>query len=115
MGENAMTPDDSQELNEELISESEFGESHHHEHHQSILNRLARIEGHVKAIKRMVEEDTPCPDVLVQIAAVRSALNSAGRLILEDHLQSCMVEAVEKDDYQRALRDLKNSLDRFIG
>jgi len=69
----------------------------------------------VRAIKRMVEEDTACPDVLVQIAAVRSALNSVGRVILEDHLQSCMVQAVEKDDYQQALRDLKNSLDRFIG
>lgn len=51
----------------------------------------------------------------MQIAAVRSALNSVGRVILEDHLQSCMVEAVEKDDYKRALRDLKTSLDQFIG
>ena len=88
---------------------------HRHEHHQQVLNRLARIEGHVRALKRMVEEDTPCPDVLTQIAAVRAALNSVGRVILEDHLQSCMVEAVEKDDYKRALRDLKNSLDKFIG
>ncbi len=88
---------------------------HRHEHHQQVLNRLARIEGHVRAIKRMVDEDTPCPDVLTQIAAVRSALNSVGRVILEDHLQSCMVDAVEKDDYNRALKDLKNSLDKFIG
>lgn len=88
---------------------------HHHGQQEAVLNRLARIEGHVRAIKRMVEEDTPCPDVLVQIAAVRAALNSVGRIILEDHLQSCMVEAVEKDDYQQALRDLKVSLDKFIG
>ena len=93
---------------------SAAGQENQHEHHQQVINRLARIEGHVRAIKRMVEEDTPCPDVLTQIAAVRSALNSVGRVILEDHLQSCMVEAVEKDDYQRALRDLKNSLDKFI-
>ena len=86
-----------------------------HEHHQQVINRLARIEGHVRAIKRMVEEDTPCPDVLIQIAAVRSALNSVGRVILEDHMQSCMFDAVDKDDYQRALKDLKNSLDKFIG
>lgn len=88
---------------------------HQHEHHQQVLARLARIEGHVRAVKRMVENDTPCPDVLTQIAAVRSALNSVGRVILEDHLQSCMVDAVEKDDYQRALKELKNSLDKFIG
>jgi CsoR family transcriptional regulator, copper-sensing transcriptional repressor len=92
-----------------------IGTEHRHEHHQQVLNRLARIEGHVRAIKRMVEEDTPCPDVLTQIAAVRSALNSVGRVILEDHLQSCMVDAVEKDDYKRALKDLKYSLDKFIG
>jgi DNA-binding FrmR family transcriptional regulator len=90
-------------------------EAHRHEHHQQVLNRLARIEGHVRAIKKMVDADTPCPDVLVQIAAVRSALNGVGRVILEDHLQSCMVEAVEKDDYEQALRDLKASLDKFIG
>src|SRR5512146_1241224 len=96
--------------------EIEAGENEHrHEHHQQVLNRLARIEGHVRAIKRMVEEDTPCPDVLTQIAAVRSALNSVGRVILEDHLQSCMVDAVENDDYQSALKDLKDSLDKFIG
>ena len=93
---------------------SETEHEHQHEHHQQVLARLARIEGHVRAIKRMVENDTPCPDVLTQIAAVRSALNSAGRVILEDHLQSCMLDAVEKDDYKRALKDLKNSLDKFI-
>jgi DNA-binding FrmR family transcriptional regulator len=90
-------------------------EAHHHEHHQQVLNRLARIEGHVRAIKKMVEADTPCPDVLIQIAAVRSALNGVGRVILEDHLQNCMVKAVEKDDYEQALSELKNSLDKFIG
>jgi CsoR family transcriptional regulator, copper-sensing transcriptional repressor len=94
---------------------SQNNEPHTHEHHQQVLNRLARIEGHVRAIKRMVEEDTPCPDVLTQIAAVRSALNGVGRVILEDHIQTCMIEAVERDDYQRSVRDLKNSLDKFIG
>jgi DNA-binding FrmR family transcriptional regulator len=88
---------------------------HEHEHHQQVINRLARIEGHVRAIKRMVEEDTPCPDVLIQIGAVRSALNSVGQVILEDHMQSCIVDAVNSGDYRQALKDLKNSLDKFIG
>lgn len=96
-------------------SEIKAKKIHHHGQHEAVINRLARIEGHVRAVKRMVEEDTACPDVLLQIAAVRAALNSVGRIILEDHLQSCMVEAVEKDDYQQALRDLKQSLDKFIG
>jgi CsoR family transcriptional regulator, copper-sensing transcriptional repressor len=103
------------DLSKEIVPEGDGADNHSHEHRQQVINRLARIEGHIRAIKRMVEDDTPCPDVLVQIAAVRSALNGAGRVILEDHLQSCLVEAVEKDDYQRALRDLKNSLDKFIG
>ena len=110
-----MASEDRHDLNEKITAVSEHSDVHRHEHHQQVINRLARIEGHVKAVKRMVEEDTPCPDVLIQIAAVRSALNSVGRVILEDHMQSCMFEAVEKDDYQRALDDLKNSLDKFIG
>jgi CsoR family transcriptional regulator, copper-sensing transcriptional repressor len=110
-----METKDVEQLTPEVPAGGEGADSHLHEHRQQVINRLARIEGHVRAIKRMVEEDSSCPDILMQIAAVRSALNSAGRVILEDHLQSCMVEAVEKDDYQRALRDLKNSLDKFIG
>jgi DNA-binding FrmR family transcriptional regulator len=86
----------------------------HHEHKQSVVNRLSRIEGHIRAIKRMVEEDVPCPDVLIQIAAVRSALNGAGRVILEDHLKNCLVDAIANGDFDNVYNDLKNSLDRFI-
>lgn len=89
--------------------------SHTHPHRESVLKRLARIEGHVRAVKRMVEEDTPCPDVLVQIAAVRAALNAVGRLVLEDHMQGCMVKAAQDGDFEDAFRDLKKSLDQFIG
>ena len=107
--------DEKYTVGDDMPDGTEGEHEHRHEHHQQVLARLARIEGHVRAIKRMVENDTSCPDVLTQIAAVRSALNSVGRVILEDHLQSCMVDAVEKDDYQRSLKDLKNSLDKFIG
>lgn len=110
-----MSHDDLNNPEDPTLSTDAHSERHHHEHHQAVINRLARIEGHVKAIRRMVEEETPCPDVLIQIAAVRSALNSVGRVILEDHLQSCIVDAITKDDYQQALRDLKVSLDKFVG
>jgi len=104
-------------VHEEVTEESTLnqGHIHNHEHHQSVVNRLARIEGHVRAVKRMVEAETPCPDVLVQIAAVRSALNHVGRIILEDHLKSCMVTAVQQGDFEQAFLDLKNSLGQFIG
>ena len=85
-----------------------------HEHHKSVINRLARIEGHVRAVKRMVEEGRDCTDILVQVAAVRSALNNVGRLILEDHLKSCMLDAVRRGDFEQAYHDLEHSLDRYI-
>ncbi len=91
------------------------GDQNHHQQTDNVLKRLARIEGHVRAVKRMVEEDTPCPDVLVQIAAIRSALNGVGQIILEDHLRGCMVKAVHAGEFEESFRDLKNSLDRFIG
>lgn len=56
-----------------------------------------------------------CPDELVQIAAVRAALNGVGQLILEDHMQGCMVKAAQDGDFEDAFRDLKKSLDQFIG
>jgi len=87
---------------------------HNHESNDAVIKRLARIEGHVRGIKRMVEEDTPCPDVLVQIAAVRSALNNVGQVILKDHLRHCMVRAVKDGDFENAMKDLELSLDRFI-
>lgn len=89
-------------------------EVHQHGQHDAVINRLSRIEGHVRAIKRMVEENRACPDVLVQVAAVRAALNSVGRVILEDHIESCLVDAVERDDFDRSLRDLKLALDKFM-
>lgn len=102
-----------------IFVSTETGETAHDHHphaqRESVLKRLARIEGHVRAVKRMVEEDRPCPDVLVQIAAVRSALNGVGRLVLEDHMQGCMMQAAHDGDFDEAFRDLKKSLDQFIG
>ncbi|HEX2994015.1 MAG TPA: metal-sensitive transcriptional regulator [Anaerolineales bacterium] len=89
--------------------------SHKHENNDAVVKRLARIEGHVRGIKRMVESDTPCPDVLVQVAAVRAALNHVGQLILEDHLRHCMVRAVKDGEFEDAMKELELSLDRFIG
>jgi len=88
--------------------------THHQHDHTAVINRLARIEGHVGAIKRMVDEDTSCPDILVQVAAVRSALNSVGRIILEDHIRNCMLDAAQDGDFDEAMKNLNLSLDRFI-
>jgi len=106
--------DDSDEKQSNEIGE--IAHNHHsHPQRESVLMRLARIEGHVRAVKRMVEEDVDCPDVLVQIGAIRAALNAVGRLVLEDHMKGCMVKAAQDSDFEDAFRDLKKSLDRFIG
>lgn len=78
----------------------EHGHKHPHVHEskKSVINRLARAIGHLEKVKRMVEEDYDCSEVLVQIAAVRAAIENTGKLILQDHIQHCIVDAVEDGD-----------------
>lgn len=85
-----------------------------HKQTKNIINRLSRIEGHTRAIKRMVEEDQPCPDILIQIAAIRSAIDKVGRIILKDHIESCMLKTMEEGNVEQYLADLKIALDHFI-
>lgn len=86
----------------------------HHKHHKSVINRLARIEGHVRSIKEMAAHDRDCGELLIQIAAARSALDSVGKLILKDHLQGCVVEGVESGNKDKVLADLEKALNQFI-
>ena len=105
---------DSEPIIPEALLAEECGDLHIHEHRDAIINRLARIEGHVRGVKSMVEAGRPCPEILIQIAALRSALNRAGRLILEDHLKGCMVDAVRSGDHEVAFQALEQALDQFI-
>lgn len=86
--------------------------AHHHEHSQAIVHRLSRGIGHLEAIKGMVEADRDCSEVLTQIAAAKSAINNIGREVLKEHIQHCVVEAVEEGN-QQVLDDLSAALDRF--
>ncbi|MBD1912792.1 MULTISPECIES: metal-sensitive transcriptional regulator [unclassified Leptolyngbya] len=92
--------------------------SHPHVHDpeslRQIMNRLSRIEGHVRGIKQMVAESRPCPDVLMQIAAVRGALDRVARRILDEHLTECMVRAAEDGSIDAEIDALKSALDRFL-
>ena len=87
--------------------------NHHHPNLKQILNRFSRIIGHTKAVKKMVEEGRDCSDVLVQIAAVKSALNNVGKIILEDHIDHCVVKAIEENNPE-VLEDLKDAVDKFF-
>ena len=86
---------------------------HVHANTKAVINRLARAIGHLDSVKKMVEDGRDCSEVLIQIAAVRSAINNIGKVILQDHIQHCIVDAVEHDDEQ-ALDDLCQAIDKFI-
>jgi DNA-binding FrmR family transcriptional regulator len=86
---------------------------HVHENQKAVINRLARALGHLEKVKRMVEEGCDCSEVLVQLAAVRSALDNTGKVILQDHLRHCMVDAVAGGD-QDAIDDLCSAIDKFM-
>jgi len=85
-----------------------------HKRSEEVDKRLARIEGHVRGLRRMLGENKDCPDLLVQIVAVRSALDQVGRILLEDHMETCVVEAVRKGTGEKAIADLKDALAKFI-
>jgi CsoR family transcriptional regulator, copper-sensing transcriptional repressor len=87
---------------------------HSEESLRRIVNRLSRIEGHIRGIKAMVQESRPCPDVLVQIAAVRGALDRVSRMILDEHLTECIARAAKEGDIEVEIKELKAALDRFL-
>jgi DNA-binding FrmR family transcriptional regulator len=81
---------------------------------EDISNRLSRVEGHVRGIKRMWQEGKDCPDVLLQIGAVQAALKQIGRMILEEHIESCLHEAGRRGGYDQALAALKDALRQYV-
>ena len=98
------------------------GHTHHvHTHHvhseeslRRVVNRLSRIEGHIRGIKAMVQRSEPCPDVLVQVAAVRGALDRVARIILDEHLTECIARAAQAGNIETEIAELKTALDRFL-
>ena len=87
---------------------------HSEESLRRIVNRLSRIEGHVRGIKVMVQESRPCPDVLVQLAAVRGAVDRVARMILDEHLTECIARAASEGNIEVEIEELKAALDRFL-
>lgn len=81
--------------------------------HEDAIQRLRSIEGHIRGIKRMVEDDKYCIDVIRQIQAVQAALNKVNTLILEGHLNSCLITAVRGEDPEERERVLQEITDIF--
>ena len=89
------------------------GHAHTHANTKAVLNRLSRAIGHLESIRRMVEEGRDCSEVLIQLSAVKSAINNTGKVILKDHIEHCLVDAVECGDME-AIADLTEAIDRFM-
>ena len=85
--------------------------THSHTHTKAVLNRLSRAIGHLESIRRMVEEGRDCSEVLIQLSAVKAAINNTGKVILQDHIEHCIVDAVESGD-KEALDELNKAIDR---
>jgi CsoR family transcriptional regulator, copper-sensing transcriptional repressor len=81
-------------------SEDEERKSHHSDKVKSnLVSRLNRIEGQIRGVKGMIEKDVYCDDVLHQISAIQSAMNSVSRILLEGHMRSCVIERIEQGDH----------------
>ncbi|MBI3669219.1 MAG: metal-sensitive transcriptional regulator [Acidobacteria bacterium] len=81
---------------------------------EDLQNRLSRIEGHVRGVKRMLAEHSSCEDLLLQLSAVRSALNQAAARLLENHMDTCVTDCVRAGEGEKALRHLKGALSHVI-
>ena len=99
----------------ELEETLEHKHSHHHDHKEKKrqLNRISRIIGHLEYVKRMIEEDVDCAEVLIQISASKSALNGLGKEIINEHVSHCITHAVEDNDTE-ALKEFQTAIEKFL-
>lgn len=95
----------------------EYTHSHEHKHShtqtKAVLNRLSRAIGHLESVRKMVEDGRDCTEVLVQLAAVRSAINNTAKVILKDHVEHCLADAVEHGDME-AIAKLDRAIEQFM-
>ena len=78
------------------------------------MRRLAKIEGHIRGIQRMIEGNKECPEVLLQLVAVRAAIDKVSRIVLEDHMKECVAQAVRDGKGEKAIVELKDALMKVL-
>ena len=81
--------------------------------YRDMLNRLSRIEGQVRGIKRMVEEDVYCTDILVQVAAINAALNSFNKVLLANHIRTCVAQDI-REGKEETIDELVKTLQKLM-
>ena len=79
----------------------------------NLHNRLKRVDGQIKAIDRMIEQDVPCEDIIIQINAAKTALHKIGQVVLEGHLNHCVKDGIEHGDAEKTIADFAKALDYF--
>ena len=94
-------------------SQDTHAHQHTHQNTQAVINRLARAIGHLESVKKMVEDGRDCSDVLIQLAAVKSAINNTGKVILKDHIRTCIVDAIEEKDWEK-IEKMNKAIDQFM-
>lgn len=89
------------------------GHPHVHTNKKAVLSRLAKADGHLQSVMRMIDDDRDCSEVLIQLAAVRSAINNAGKVLLRDHINECVTDAVLHGN-SKELEELNKAIDQFV-
>ena len=79
----------------------------------NIHNRLKRVDGQFKAFDRMIEQDVPCEDIIIQINAAKTALHKIGQVVLEGHLNHCVKDGIEHGDAEKTIADFAKALEYF--
>ena len=79
----------------------------------NLHNRLKRVDGQIKAIDRMIEQDVPCEDIIIQINAAKTALHKIGQVVLEGHLNHCVKYGIEHGDAEKTIADFAKALEYF--
>lgn len=87
--------------------------SHTHTQTKAVLNRMARLIGHLESTKKMIEDGRDCSEVLIQLSAVDAAIKAVGRIILKDHIEHCIVDAVKTGDTAE-IDKLNKAIEQFI-
>lgn len=92
---------------------------HNHGHYHSPeekkrqINRLARVIGHLNHVKKMIENDEDCAEVLMQLSASKSALNGLGKEIINEHMAHCIYHALEDGDHE-AVKEFQKAIEKFV-
>jgi DNA-binding FrmR family transcriptional regulator len=83
-------------------------------HKPQVQVRLRRIEGQIRGVQKMVDEERYCIDVLTQVGAIKAALDAVALLLLQDHTEHCVVEAVQAGDGSQKVRELNEAVERLV-